>query len=60
MCQYTNKNGDTVTRSKDMRSFCHKGNPEQNLCLCCFKPGHKVADCTSKPASGVPDRFTRR
>ena len=58
LAKYTNKNGDAVTRSKDVRSFCHKGSAEQSLCLCCFEPGHRVADCTKKPVGGVPNGFS--
>lgn len=56
LCKYQNGRNpaDTVTRTKDIRSFCH----HKNLCLCCFQPGHKVAECTQKPVSGSPEGYT--
>ena len=56
LCKYQNGRdpANTVTRTKDIRSFCH----HKNLCLCCFQPGHKVAECTQKPVSGSPEGYT--
>lgn len=50
----TNKNGQPVTRSNAVKSFCMK----EKLCLGCFKGGHMVADCTAAPVSGTPSNFS--
>jgi hypothetical protein len=49
-----NKNGQPVTRSNAVKSFCMK----EKLCLGCFKKGHMVADCTTAPVSGTPPDFS--
>jgi hypothetical protein len=50
----TNKNNEPVTRSNAVKSFCMK----EKLCLGCYKTGHLVADCTTKPVSGIPKGFS--
>lgn len=52
---YTNANGESVTRNKHIRSYCH--NQERPLCLGCYQPGHFVRDCTSPVANGNPEGY---
>jgi hypothetical protein len=52
---YTNANGESVTRNKHIRSYCH--NQERPLCLGCYQPGHFVRDCTSPVANGTPEGY---
>ena len=52
---YTNVNGESVTRNKHIRSYCH--NQERPLCLGCYQPGHFVRDCTSPVANGHPEGY---
>ena len=50
----TNKNGQEVTRSNAVKAFCM----QTHLCLGCFRPGHRVTDCTIKPVPGTPEGFS--
>ena len=52
---YTNANGESVTRNKHIRSYCH--HQERPLCLGCYQPGHFVRDCTSPVANGTPEGY---
>jgi hypothetical protein len=52
---YRNANGESVVRTKAVRTFCHKTNP--GLCLGCYQPGHMVADCRNPVARGNPEGF---
>ena len=52
---YTNANGETVERSKHLRTWCHQQKP--GLCLGCFKPGHLVAECNNAIVRGNPEGY---
>jgi hypothetical protein len=55
---YTTANGESVQRSSGVRSFCHTSQPP--LCLGCYQPGHKVAECTAAVATGTPGGYSSR
>lgn len=40
-------------RSAAVRDHCFR----KGLCLKCYKPGHRMADCTSVASQGIPDGF---
>jgi hypothetical protein len=52
---YTNANGESVTRNKHVRSFCHAQEPP--LCLGCYQSGHYVNKCTNPVAQGTPEGY---
>jgi hypothetical protein len=52
---YTNANGETVERTKHLRSWCHQQKP--GLCLGCYQTGHVVAECTNAVAQGAPHGY---
>lgn len=52
---YRNANGESVVRTKAVRTFCHQANP--GLCLGCYQTGHMVADCRNPVARGNPEGF---
>lgn len=52
---YRNANGESVVRSKAVRTHCHQAKP--GLCLGCYQPGHMVAECTNPVARGNPEGF---
>lgn len=47
---YANANGEPVTRSSAIRSWCH----QEKRCLGCYRAGHLVAECTNAVARGAP------
>lgn len=52
---YTNANGESVTRNKNIRSYCHNQQPQ--LCMGCYQAGHRVAECTNAVAQGNPPGY---
>lgn len=50
---FRNKNGVRFTRTHDEAEFCMS----RHLCLCCWKEGEHVRDCTKAPARGPPPNF---
>jgi hypothetical protein len=52
---YNNANGEPVTRSSTIRTWCHQQKPQR--CLGCYRTGHRVADCTNVVARGAPYGF---
>jgi len=53
--EYTNANGETVKRSKAIKTWCHRQTPKR--CLGCYQPGHWVAECTNAVARGAPQGY---
>ena len=52
LLQLANAHGEPVVRSRQILAFCSAEYPK--LCLGCYQPGHRVAECTHEVAEGNP------